>query len=126
MRKKTLGEVQEKYESYKRFSCKPLNKKIKVGSVIDEEKSVRWNREYIEKHNKKVEEEVKNLQRKKNHLREEVKADACTYIMQETKVSKEKALSIYTYVEEKWEDENFYGCLSQLDDLLELIKTILF
>lgn len=51
------------------MSCKPNPidfPKYKFGQVIDEDKSVRWNREFVEKSLDKYNEEVKNLNRRKN------------------------------------------------------------
>lgn len=53
---------------YTNFSCKPKNRKCKICEVFDDDRSVRWNREEVERRNKLHEEEVKELNRKKNEL----------------------------------------------------------
>ena len=54
-----------------RYSCQPdANKfpKYKTGDVIDEDKSVRWNREEVEKRKQAREEEVRRLNKEKTEL----------------------------------------------------------
>ena len=57
-----------KYDAYTNFSCKPITKKLRPDHVEDEDKSVKWNRQFVEDNNKKHAEEVAELNRKKNAL----------------------------------------------------------
>ena len=63
----------EAFNKYKDFSCIPKTKKHKVGDVIDENQSVRWNREEVQRLIDSRVEEVKLLHRQKNKLYEELK-----------------------------------------------------
>lgn len=45
------------------LTCKSISKKVPRGYVFDENKSVRWNAERVEKHNEEVQKEVSELQR---------------------------------------------------------------
>ena len=54
-----IKRLYEMASEYTEFSCKPKNPKYKVGTIIDEDKSVRWNREEIERLNDIHTEEVK-------------------------------------------------------------------
>jgi hypothetical protein len=56
------------YRQYENFSCKPATKKLRPDHVEDEDKSVKWNRQFVEDNNKKHAEEVKDLNQKKNAL----------------------------------------------------------
>lgn len=57
---------------YTDFSCKPSYKKYKEGTIFDEEKSVRWNREEVDRKNNLRQEEVKRLNREKNQMYEKL------------------------------------------------------
>lgn len=61
-------DAENKYQEYMLFSCKPTNKRLPATHIEDEDKSVKWNREFLEAHNKKCDNEVKNLNRKKKAL----------------------------------------------------------
>lgn len=104
------------------FSCKPKNKKCKPGTIFDEEKSVRWNREEVERRNKLHEDEVKELNTKKNQLLIEWIKAVYDYIIEETGVSEEKAKDIYNYLYAEYHSWGFMEILNHLDDLLELFK----
>lgn len=69
---KDWNELNDLHECWLNMSCKPDFKKLNVNYIEDENKSVKWNREFVEKQNLKYEEEVKELNRKKNAARENV------------------------------------------------------
>ena len=53
------------------FSCKPDRDKFpypKVGSIIDEEKSVKWNRNEVDRQRKNFNTRVENLNKYKNYI----------------------------------------------------------
>ena len=99
---------------YTDFSCKPSYKKYKEGTIFDEEKSVRWNREEVDRKN--------NLRREKNQMYEKLVNLIYQYIIQETKVSKERAAKIYNYLYEEYHSYGLTECINHLDDLLDLFE----
>lgn len=105
---------------YINFSCQPENKKYQTGYVFDEDKSVRWNREEVERRNKLHDEEVKRLNIEKNRLFIKWIDAVYDYIIQETGVNKEKAKDIYNYLYEEY--RNYGLVLGHLDNLLDLFK----
>lgn len=107
---------------YINFSCKPKNRKYKVGEIIDEDKTVRWNREEVERRNKSHEEEVKELNRKKNEMLFRWVDAVKLYIIEETKVKKDKADEIYNYLYEKYHSYGLLEVLANMDELLDLFK----
>lgn len=116
----TLEKLYKMVNEYEGFSCKPKQQKYKVGFIFDEEKSVRWNREEVERQNQKHDDEVKALNNTKNHLYNRLVAGIKTYIIEQTKVSKEKADKIYAYLYCEYHSYGLTECLNHLDDLLEL------
>lgn len=107
---------------YTDFSCKPSYKKYKEGTIFDEEKSVRWNREEVDRKNNLRQEEIKRLNREKNQMYEKLVNLIYQYIIQETKVSKERAAKIYNYLYEEYHSYGLTECINHLDDLLDLFE----
>ena len=105
---------------YSDFSCKPTYKKYKEGTIFDEDKSVKWNREEVAKRNLLYDDEVKNLNRQKNQMYTELINLIKRYITQETKVSDKQATKIWNYVYEEYHSYGLTECINHLDDLLEL------
>ena len=62
----TLEELYEFADDWYKFSCKPTVQKYGKAHVFDENKSVKWNKEEVERRNKLHDEEVKQLQKEKN------------------------------------------------------------
>jgi hypothetical protein len=60
--------VNDLYRKYESFSCKPATQKLRPDHVEDEDKSVKWNRQFVEDTNRRHAEEVKVLNQKKNAL----------------------------------------------------------
>lgn len=117
-----LSVLYDMADEYTRFSCKPKSLKYKVGTIFDEEKSVKWNKEEVERLNKKHEDEVKELNREKNLLYVNLVNSIKKYIISETKVSEARADKIYNYLYAEYHSYGLRECLCHLDDLLELFQ----
>lgn len=109
-------------EKYSNFSCRPPYPKIKEGTIFDEEKSVRWNREEVIRRNAARDEEVKSLNREKANRYQEFVSLVKKYIQENTssRVSDERAGRIWDYLESNYHSYGISECLAHLDDLLEL------
>lgn len=107
---------------YTKFSCKPKERKYKIGEVFDDDKSVRWNREEVERRNKLHDEEVKRLNAEKNKMFCEWVLAVKRYIIQETKVKQSKADEIYNYLYGKYHSYGLLEVLANMDELLDLFK----
>ena len=116
----TIEALYNMAEQYTKFSCKPKSNKYKIGSVLDEDKSVKWNREEVERLNKIHDDEVKELNRHKNELYVGLVKAIKMYIIQETNVSEKQADKIYNYLCNTYHSYGLRECLNQLDDLLDL------
>ena len=71
---------------YTDFSCKPNCTKYKEGTIFDEDKSLKWNREEVVKKNLFMM-KLKKLNRKKNQMYTELVNTIKQYIIQETNVT---------------------------------------
>lgn len=117
----TIEDLHTKATEYEYFSCKPTScSKYKIGTVIDEDKSVRWNREEVERRNLEFENEVKELNRKKNLLYTEFVFMVKTYIVEETNVDENRANKIWGYLSLNYHSYGLHECINHLDELLEL------
>jgi hypothetical protein len=67
-KKPNWDKANERYRQYVAFSCKPLTQRLRADHIEDEDKSVKWNRQFVEDTNKKHDDEVKALNRKKNSI----------------------------------------------------------
>ena len=116
----TVDAMSEAFDKYKAFSCTPKTKNHKVGDVIDEMKSVKWNREEVDRLRHLRVEEIKLLNKQKQELYEEFKDMVCKYIMQETKVGKARSIKVFKFLErEECLVSNGRFCCDYLDDSLE-------
>lgn len=118
----TLENLYDMANKYITFSCKPDFRKFPDITVLDENKSVKWNREQIEILNKKYDDKVKELNTKKNLMYTNLVNGIKEYIIEETKVSKKQADKIYNYLYDEYCSHGIAECLNHLDDLLELFK----
>ena len=108
------------------ISCKPGPEFTKVsrGTVIDEEKSVRWNREEVERLRNEYDEEAKRLNRIKNEKYNEAVERIINLISKETGLSKEKAGKLWSYAFYKYhaDSDSLFLNLEELCDLYNELK----
>lgn len=117
----TVDAMSEAFDKYRDFSCKSTLKLYKTDEIIDEEKSVRWNREEIVRLNNLRFEDTNRLNQKKSELYEKFKDTVCKYIVQETKVEETRSIKIFKFLErEECLVSNGRFCCDCLDDLLEV------
>lgn len=98
--------------------CKPTRNRLKPDTVIDENKSVKWNREEVQRQNDLYEQEVKDLNTKKNKFRDSLYDEVIEKIADETDLPKDKVESIWFYAYGK---SHHYGIHSVVDTVRELI-----
>ena len=115
-------EIEADYRTACSLSCKPDDsfQKVKTGDIIDEDKSVRWNREEVERLKEAYDEEVKRLKCKKNGAITDATMRAVRLISQEVEVSEEKARILWDFVYEKY---HAYGEMFQhIDEYIDLVN----
>lgn len=104
MKNITLEEIEKKLVEVSNMSCKPDKEKFycyKSNSdliVIDEEKSVKWNREEVARRNAEYDAEVKRLGVEINRVRHETDLLAKSYIEQETGMNDNQSSICWRYI----------------------------
>ena len=86
--------------------------------IFDEEQSVKWNKEQVQKHNQIKREEDRQLREVKVKAFEEAFQLAAEYLAHEYNISKEVGLRVFTFV--RCETENIY----QIDDILDYAEKL--
>lgn len=105
---------------YKNFSCKPDEKefpKYNRGDIIDEDKSVKWNREEIERRINVRAEEVKRLQKLGNKLDNLYEKTIIKALANKYKISVKEAGIIWR---KAYEDSHSFGVKYVYDTFVEL------
>ena len=118
----TIEELYKLADEYYKFSCKPSIPKYRNACIFDENKSVRWNKEEVERRNSLHDEEAKRLRAEKNTMFNKLVFEVKLYIMEETKVKKAVADKIYSYLYNEYHSYGIHEVLNHLDDLLDIFK----
>ena len=119
-------EAERRFRIYYDFRCTPTIKKLRPDHIEDEDKSVKWNRQFVEENHKKHDNEVKALNRKKNSLRTEAD-DFVKYLIcyeLDWKLSDNDIDRLYSRWYDHWHDEGIQTMLrcieSECDDIREM------
>lgn len=110
------------------FSCKPDEKefpKYKTGDIIDEDKSVKWNREEIERCINARTEEVKRLNTLRNKIDNLYEKTAIKVLAKEYKISTKETSILWTKAYEDSHSSGItsvYSTFSELADMYEDLR----
>ena len=124
----TWEDLGKKMEQVWNMSCKPGPefKRYKHGSIIDEEQSVRWNREQVEFYNNQYQEEVKQLNLLKNKRRDDVEKEIYSKIISEIPgLSQDAASLIWNYAYEKGRAYGWDAIEACLNELIPIFTVAL-
>lgn len=124
----TWEEIVVEFEAWANMSCKPVNmKKYRTGDVIDEDMSVRWNKEEIIRRNAVYEQEVSRLNTERNKARDVVYEHIYAYIIDEVgyECTKKKAMAIWSMAYEHGHSYGMHEIKIYLDELIELAQTLM-
>ena len=96
--------IADDYKKASFMACKPDDsfKKVKTGDVLDEEKSVRWNREEVERLKAEYDAEVKRLNQEKNKAITAIMERAIALIASEADISEDKARTVWNFVYQRY------------------------
>lgn len=90
--------------------------------VFDENKSVKWNREEVERHNTIYEESRKSIEDNERNARYQFKCAIVAYISEELHMDEDHAQKIYDHC---YAEKHAYGIkevADYVDDLIEVLK----
>jgi hypothetical protein len=115
-------EIRHSWSKMMDMSCKPINPKLKEGTVIDENKTVKWNKEEVNRINALREEEIKKLNTAKNLERDKLEDEIVKKLAEEGNISYAKAKKIYGYA---YSQDHSWGLSAVLDTAHELMDFFL-
>jgi hypothetical protein len=116
------------YYKYCELRCsqpRVVGKKLSKSHIEDENQSVKWNREFVEQHNKDIDNQLKQHREKINKAFNDYIDSIIKAIMDELNCDSDTAVKIYDYVYglRDWEDGE-EDKLDAIEELVELIKDI--
>ena len=121
-----LYDIKHDLEVMANMSCKPSWKKPKTDDVIDEDKSVKWNREEVERLQKAYDEEVKILNTEKNKCRDDLYKELYKVIRKEVVgITLNDAQQIFNYAYSEGHSYGYNEVFNTLDELIHLIGGII-
>lgn len=122
-----ITEIKEMWKKWQGMSCKPDTVHLKPGTVIDEEKSVRWNREEVLRRNKEHVEELERLNAEYTKVRDELYAKIYEYIKENVghNCNTEQAKAIWGFAYEFGHPHDFDEICNYLQYAIELASKLL-
>lgn len=118
----SIEEIKLLWKNWQAMSCKPTDmKKYPQDAVIDEDRSVRWNREEVARRNEEYAKEVARLNTRRNIARDDVYNMLYEYIIDEVgngcTLNKAKLIWDYVYsVAHHSGDSELFATLSEVID----------
>ena len=125
---KTWDELRNEYRKVCEMSCIPANiKKVPLGYIFDEDKSVKWNIEQVEINNRNYYLEVMKLKSERSDCMNVLLEDIYTAIQEDMscEISIEQAKIIWGYVYDMGHSGGVYDIFSHLYDLMNFVESLL-
>lgn len=120
-----LVDIRYDLEEMSNMSCKPNWTRPRENEVIDEDKSVKWNREEVIRLRDKYDTEVKELNAIKNKRRDELYKETYKVIRHDVKgITIEDAKEIFDYAYREWHSYGYVEVFNHMEELVELISDI--
>lgn len=118
-----LMELMEEYKDAVNMITKPdIIEKLPSYHIENEEKSVKWNREFVEESNKKYLDFVAKMQQKRSLEMNRVQKDIEKYIQKETNTSIDVARYIFDFARSKEHSYSIYELGNCIDKIIKLIN----
>lgn len=116
-----LLDLIDEYKCACRMNTKPVGiAKLKENHVEDENRSVKWNREFVAKNNKQYAEAVANLNRNRSLRMNEVEKQIVEYIMKKAMVGQFGANRILEFAHQQSDSLQEVGIW--VEQLIELVN----
>lgn len=112
-----------KYNEYVELSRNSfIGRKLSPSHIEDENQSVKWNREFVEQHNKNIDNQIKRHRTEANKAFSSYINGVLDFISSEVNCDRDMAVEIYDYVYEirDWDYEE--DKLDAIEGIVELIK----
>jgi hypothetical protein len=120
---RSYDEIKEDFIVMSHMSCKPTMSKPRPNDVIDEDMSVRWNREEVERRIKAYDEEVAKLNKEKNSFRDKLIKEVYETIKKDIKgISTNDAKRIWEYAYAT--EDDWVSIFATIEDLVEIVDSI--
>lgn len=123
-----VGDLEKDYDIFlKTFSCRPDRSEYpypKVGDVIDEDKSVKWNREEVERLRDAYNERVKELNKMKSKINAAYEDKFIKLLAKDNGLSNWVAKLVYAYAYMDSHDSGIYAVRGTFEDVADLLNDI--
>lgn len=109
------------------YSCTPDAEKfpkVKEGDILDEEKSVRWNREEVERLRNTRAEEVKRLNREKAEINKLYTYGLIKRLAKENHITVDEAKIIWSKAYDMEHSSGVRACVSEFEELADMYDAL--
>lgn len=97
---------------------------LREGTVIDENKSVKWNREEVERLNNEMKEKVEMNRKKRRDVERKQTEDIIRAYANDNGLTEEQVGKIYEHAYRESHSEGRYAVLDTLEELIDLIVDV--
>lgn len=120
---KTLEELFDEYKAASNMPTKPIGiKKLPANHIEDDNQSVKWNREFVEKNNNDYLKAVADVNRKRSVAMNKSNGEIIKWIQKETKTSEHGAKMIFQSAYDHGHSYGLYAVKDWLEELCELVN----
>lgn len=119
-------DLEELFEDYKKaceLPTKPSSiKRLPANHIEDENKSVKWNKEFVESNNKRYLETLSEKQRNRSLAMNQAQDQIVNYIRRELKISVNAAKKILEYAIQEGQSYSINDVYIITSDLIDIVK----
>lgn len=120
-------DLEELFEDYKKaceLPTKPSSiKRLPANHIEDENKSVKWNKEFVEKNNKKYLETISENQINRSLAMNQAQDQIVNYIRRELKISVNAAKRVLEYAIQEGHSSGIHEVYCITSELVDIIKS---
>lgn len=116
--------VGDSYTTYNRYNVEAVRPTINIwpeGHIVDEEQSVKWNREQVAAHNKEVEKATKKYHQDLHKGYDNFRADLKQAIQNDYEFNETQADIIMVHLY----NDDMYNDLNRAEDLCDIVSEVL-
>ena len=117
-----LNEISRSYSTRPDITLFP---ECKEGDIIDEEKSVKWNREEVERRIQARDAETRRLRHLKAELVFEAEDKLLELLSEDTSLNKKQIKLIWNYAYDEAHSGGYDGVLDKFDEIRELVEDVI-